>query len=261
MAATPLSSPAPGSRRARVASALSVVALGVAALCALAALAAGPGYRAGLWSLGAGFGALRWTTMVALGAGALAFCALLLAALPARFPSRVRVLAQSVAALAVSAAVAGPPLMMFRQAQQVPRIHDITTDTADPPAFVAVVPLRKDARNPADYAPETAALQKQGYPDIAPLKLAVPPAQAFERALAAARAMGWEIVAAAPNELRIEATDTTPMFGFKDDVVVRIRPADGGAVVDVRSKSRIGLSDLGTNAKRVRSYLARVANG
>ena len=90
--------------------------------------------------------------------------------------------------------------------------------------------------------------------------LGVPPAQAFERAERTARAMGWQIVAAVPDALRIEATDTTLLFGFKDDVVIRIRPSGQGSVVDVRSLSRIGGSDIGTNARRVRRFLDRLAN-
>jgi uncharacterized protein (DUF1499 family) len=81
------------------------------------------------------------------------------------------------------------------------------------------------------------------------------PNQAFDRALATARAMGWEIIASDPTAGRIEATDTTLWFGFKDDVVVRVEAAPGGSRVDVRSLSRVGLSDVGTNAARIEKYL------
>ena len=146
-----------------------------------------------------------------------------------------------------------------RQAQRLPKIHDISTDTDDPPAFVAVLPLRQGARNAVDYRPDTAAQQKLGYPDIAPLRLELPPAQAFERAERAARAMGWQIVAVAPDALRIEATDTTLFFGFKDDIVIRVRPHAQGSIVDVRSLSRIGGSDIGANAQRIRGFLKKLA--
>jgi uncharacterized protein (DUF1499 family) len=151
--------------------------------------------------------------------------------------------------------------MMWRALQQLPHIHDISTDVEHPPAFVAVVPLRQGARNPIEPDPATAALQKQGYGDIGPAILRVTPDQAFARAEAAARAMKWEIVAASPQALRIEATDTTLLFGFKDDVVIRVAPDAGGSRVDVRSLSRIGGFDFGANAKRVRAYLARVNDG
>lgn len=162
-------------------------------------------------------------------------------------------------ALLLNALVAGPPLLLYRQAQTLPRIHDVSTDTVDPPRFVAVLPLRVKARNGIDYAPATAAEQKRGYPDLAPLVLAEPPTQVFARVERAARAMGWHIVAAVPDEGRLEATETTLPFGFKDDVVVRVRAAGAGSVVDVRSLSRVGGSDFGVNARRVRSYLKRIA--
>jgi uncharacterized protein (DUF1499 family) len=88
--------------------------------------------------------------------------------------------------------------------------------------------------------------------------LNVSPVLAFDRALGAARAMGWRIVDANPGQGRIEATDTTFWFGFQDDVVIRVAPTETGSRVDVRSLSRAGRSDVGTNAKRVRAFLARL---
>src|SRR5216683_1780485 len=108
----------------------------------------------------------------------------------------------------------------------------------------------------AAAGPPLAALQKRGYPDLAPLMLAVSPGRAFARAEAAARSMGWRIVAAAPAEGRLEASDTTRWFGFTDDIVVRVTPAPNGSRIDVRSASRVGRSDLGVNARRIRAYLA-----
>ena len=245
------------SRSARAGRALGRVALVVGVLCAVAALSAGPAYRTDVLPLGASLQTMRWAAMVAIGGAVAALVALLLSvAAPA--PARGR----GVAALAllVNALVAAPPLFMYWQAQQLPKIHDISTDTANPPAFEAVLPLRKGARNAVAYSPGTAAEQRKGYPDIGPLTLSLAPQAAFERALQAARQMGWEVVAAAPEALRIEATDTTLLFGFKDDVVVRITPQGQGSVVDVRSLSRVGGSDFGTNAKRVRAYLGRLSD-
>ena len=144
----------------------------------------------------------------------------------------------------------------------MPAIHDITTDTIQPPPFLAILPLRAGALNPADYGgPDVAAKQQQAYPDIGPLLLNVPPGRAFDRALAAAKAMGWELVASDPAGGRIEATDTTFWFGFKDDVVVRVTPQPTGSRVDVRSLSRVGGGDIGANAARVRAFLAAVKAG
>jgi uncharacterized protein (DUF1499 family) len=139
---------------------------------------------------------------------------------------------------------------------------EYSPDTQDPPQYEAIVPLRADAPNTLAYGGEkVAALQKKAYPDIQPLTLTVPPAQAFERALAAVRKMGWNLIAADANAGRIEATDTTFWYRFKDDVVVRIRPAGAGSRIDVRSVSRIGVGDLGTNARRVRAYLNALKTG
>lgn len=142
------------------------------------------------------------------------------------------------------------------QARDLPHIHDISTDTANPPRFVAVLALRADAPNPADYDTAVAPLQRAAYPDLAPLRLAVAPPVAFARAERAARAMGWQIVAAVPGEGRLEATATTRILRFKDDVVVRVVADGAGSRFDVRSSSRLGRGDLGANAARIRSYLS-----
>ena len=236
-----------------LARALARIALVLALLCGAAELLAGPAYRLNLLSLGAALTTMRWAATSALAAAAIALVAALLAV---RSGGRERVMA--IAALVLALAVAGPPLWLYMRAQQLPRIHDISTDTANPPAFVAVLPLRQDARNPVAYTRATAAQQAAGYPDIASLRLPVAPAEAFARAERAARALGWSIVAAEPSEGRLEATDTTLLFGFKDDVVVRITPSAPGSIVDVRSLSRVGGSDFGTNAKRVRAFLHRM---
>ena len=118
---------------------------------------------------------------------------------------------------------------------------------------------RQKAPNGAEYAGEKIAKeQRSAYPDIRPVLVDAPPARAFERALAAARAMGWEIVDASPADGRIEATATTRWFRFKDDIVVRVAPDAARTRIDIRSMSRIGRSDLGTNAKRIRAYVEKL---
>jgi len=136
-----------------------------------------------------------------------------------------------------------------------PAIHDISTDTADPPAFIAVAELRGPDDNPIEYAgAETAALQASAYPDIQTLVFLDTPAVVFDEALATAASMGWEIIASDIDTGRIEATATTPFVGFKDDVVIRVRAKDDQTLVDIRSKSRFGKGDMGVNAKRIREY-------
>src|SRR5205814_843622 len=154
---------------------------------------------------------------------------------------------------------AGLPASNINTAAHSP-IHDVSTDTTNPPQFVAVVAARNSVQhsNSTAYDDKTAQKQREIYPDITPVNLEVPPAQAFDRALAAARSFGWEIVANDPAQGRIEATATTFWFGFKDDVVIRITPQGSGSRVDVRSLSRIGDSDVGANAKRIRTYVSKL---
>jgi uncharacterized protein (DUF1499 family) len=234
---------------------LAALALSLAAVAAAGVLGAGPGYRFGWWGLGPAFLLLRWGAGLSLGATALAVLALAAALAQG---SR-RGLALGVLALVVGLVGFGVPWRMQQQAHRVPPIHDITTDPDDPPVFVAVVARRAGARNPVEYAGSAVAdQQRRAFPDIVPLRVAVPPDRAFAAVEAAARALGWEIVVDVPAEGRLEATATTAWFGFKDDVVVRVRAEGVGSRVDVRSLSRIGVGDLGTNAARVRAFLAQL---
>lgn len=167
-----------------------------------------------------------------------------------------------IAALATGLLVMVGPAIFVKKASGVPAIHDISTDIVNPPAFVDVVPIRQaaGADNPPEYpGPSVGAQQKAAYPDLAPRDLNLPPEQAFARAVAAARAMGWDIVAEKAEEGRIEATATTPWFGFKDDIVIRVVAIPGGARVDARSKSRVGRSDVGANAARIRGFMAKLS--
>jgi uncharacterized protein (DUF1499 family) len=136
----------------------------------------------------------------------------------------------------------------------LPRINDITTSPDDPPSFSAAQRDPANAGRDLGYPPEFAALQRAAYPDLVPRALAVPPARALERAQAAAKSLGWEIVEIRPEQGILEAREESGLFRFVDDVVVRVRPAAGGSVVDVRSKSRDGRGDLGANARRIRTF-------
>jgi hypothetical protein len=134
-------------------------------------------------------------------------------------------------------------------------IHDISTDTDNPPEFIAVAGLRAENENPVTYGgAEVAAIQAEAYPDIETIVLLDPPSFIFQTALEVAADMGWEIVASDADSRRIEATATTPFVGFKDDVVVRITTDGAETRVDVRSKSRIGGGDMGVNAERIRTF-------
>ena len=232
---------------------MTSVSLLLTAVSLVMLVAPGPLYRLGYLGLASAFAVLKWGVYAGIGALVLAVLGVIVAA------SRGSGMAAPLTAVVALLLVFAMPAILVRRASRVPRIHDIATDTDHPPPFVAVVPLRASAPNTVQYGgAEIAAQQHQGYPDVTPLVLGVPPDQAFNRALAVARNMGWEIVQSDPASGRIEATDTTFWFGFKDDVVVRIAAAPGGSRVDVRSVSRVGLSDVGTNAARIRKYLSEL---
>jgi uncharacterized protein (DUF1499 family) len=232
-----------------------VFAVALAAL--LMTIFAGPGTKYGWWGYSIGIRLLVFAAYVGLAAAAAAVVLVVLLAVPRwRVRPWVPLVTLIVALLAVA-----PPIILRHQARQVPPIHDITTDFADPPQFVALQGERQKAPNGVAYGgPEIAAQQQRAYADIKPLLLATPPAQTLQHAIDTARSMGWEVISSDAASGRIEATDTTAWFGFKDDIVVRVRPdASGGSRVDVRSVSRVGKSDLGANAARVRKYLAKLA--
>ena len=239
----------------RAASVTARVGLVLTVAGALALLLSGVGTRWDWWDYRTGFLVLRWTLYAGLGVIVVALAGLVLGLLA----RTGRSLLVSLVTLALLAAVAAVPVGYLRTAGRVPPIHDITTDPDDPPRFVAVLPLRRGAPNSADYAGATlAAQQRAGYPDLGPASLAAPPDQVFARAVEIARGLGWQIVAAVPAEGRLEATDRTRWFGFRDDVVVRVAAEGTGTRVDVRSVSRVGRSDLGTNARRIRRFLEAV---
>src|SRR3954465_2527116 len=119
-----------------------------------------------------------------------------------------------------------------------------------------------NSQNNGEYKGAKAVeLQRRNYPDIAPVTLDLPPPAAFDRALAAAKRLGWAIVETDKEAGRIEASEKSRWFGFTDDVVVRVAPAAAGSRIDVRSSSRVGTGDFGVNAARVRRYLAAVRAG
>ncbi len=137
-------------------------------------------------------------------------------------------------------------------AAQVPRIHDITTAPEDPPEFVLL--QGGDGRDYPDGGPDVPDLQREAYPDIVPIVVDMPPLEAFATAHEAVERLGWTVVWAYPDGGRLEAYDETALFRFVDDVAIRVRPSGSGSRIDVRSVSRVGKSDLGANAARIRRF-------
>ena len=135
-----------------------------------------------------------------------------------------------------------------------PPIHDITTDTEDPPRFVTAEERRGEGSNPLDIKADAIAAQREAYPDLQTLMTDKSIDDAFDHALAVAAAQGWEVIHQDRNAGIIEAVDTTAVMAFKDDVVIRLRTNADGTLVDIRSVSRVGVSDLGANAARIRAF-------
>lgn len=233
--------------------ALLALALGIIAVLLLAA--AGPGTRFGWWDFRTGFQVMRWAARLGL-------ATLVLAIVAALLTRRARGgMALAVVALLLGLVAFGLPWNLRRGAGKVPPIHDITTDWTNPPPITWSRALRDttEGMNTWRYEGDSiAAQQRQAYPDIRPVMLPMTPDSAWGVAYATAREMGWEILDVRREEGIIEAAAVTPWFGFVDDVVVRVSPASGIARVDVRSKSRIGRSDVGANAHRIRAYTEKL---
>lgn len=237
-------------------------------LSPLVFIVAALGYRFGFWGLGVAFGTLTQK----IGPLALLITLILgVAGLLLGFILKPRKgIIISLLAILVPAAGMFHAKSVTNTARTLPFIHDITTDTQNPPVFTSAI-LSQRAKtkgvNTVDYAGKldrpdgtlVSVLQVKGYPDIRPVILEDAPDVAFGRAKAAVSAMGWTVAAEDAGTGLIEATDTTFWYGFKDDVVVRVMPSEGGgSVVDIRSVSRIGKSDIGANAERIRKFIKTI---
>ena len=231
---------------AGLAAALAVLAMPVAALCRLA----------GWWD---------WRTMLRVfGFDLYLTAAAIVLSLAAfvinrKLPWRSWRLAGASIAFVAAVAVMVPQARTAVRAMRSPPIHDITTDTDNPPKLVALLAERTatHALNGTDYSQTTAVLQKTYFPDIKPRDLQLTEQETFERVLALIGAQGWRVVASVPEQGRIEAVATTFWIGFNDDVVFRLTAVSPTETrVDMRSISRVGRGDIGTNAARVRAFLA-----
>lgn len=166
-------------------------------------------------------------------------------------------------ALPVCSGLAGSVLVLavlgwhYHLVVSLPFIHDISTDRNDPPAFHLLAELRGEDANPLDYNKTIAHLQGVHYPHLNTVRSGLAPAESFGRAAMVGEELGWRIVHEARDGSVLQATDTTFWFGFTDDVVIRIRPDRDGSLIDLRSVSRVGVHDLGTNATRIGEFIER----
>ncbi|MBR7887898.1 DUF1499 domain-containing protein [Marinomonas sp. A79] len=145
----------------------------------------------------------------------------------------------------------------YIQRINLPKISDITTDTVMPPAYLNVNFIRKSKENDLHYDADFAPIQQEYYPDVQPVFSDKDKPYVYALAVRLVQERGWEIVALYSAAGIIEATARTPIFGFRDDVVIRVADfKDGEVKVDMRSCSRVGNGDFGVNAQRIESFMA-----
>lgn len=232
--------------------------LGVGAV--VAALVAAIGSATEVWGFRAGLTSLRYFFWIAVAGAVLGLIGLIMAR------RRAKLLLANLVALVVALGFVLYLGNLVRTAKSVPAIHDVATDLEDLPQF-ARLKVRADnlEKIPDEDKPELKllppeerwkALHRAYYGDLKTVRLPTPPAATVRRAAALARERGWDVVTVDEAAGTVEATETSRFFRFKDDVVLRVRPAPGGgSLVDMRSISRVGGSDVGMNAKRVRGFL------
>ncbi|KPP83248.1 MAG: protein of unknown function DUF1499 [Oceanicaulis sp. HLUCCA04] len=236
--------------------------------------AAGLGSRFGLWDWRFGLGTMTREIgpnllFAALGLGVLALIALIATAVFVKERrASIGGWIAAVCAIVIGAGGLWYAASVSARAGEIPPIHDITTDTSNPPQFTAsLITRRGEDANSVDYASKTdprsgrplPEVQAEAYPDIQPVTVDATPEAAYGAALGVARELGWTVSTESGQELMFEATATTFWYGFRDDIVVRVTPlTGGGSVVDARSVSRVGVSDLGANAARLRAFSARL---
>lgn len=230
---------------------LVVAVIGVAGM-----LLSGPLYRTGVLDLRPAFSLMGWGAKIGLFALFIGIVGFALSLMTRHIRGR----AIAVVAIVLGVLAFTPPWMFRNTAASVPPIHDISTDTTNPPVFNALLSERSSAPNPVEYAgADVASQQHKAYPDIKPLHFKLSAPQVFAAALTTATDMGWKIAAQDVSAGRIEATDTTFWYGFKDDVIIRIRSENNTETrLDIRSLSRVGKSDVGKNAKRIREFEKRL---
>ncbi|MFP3457233.1 DUF1499 domain-containing protein [Psychrobacter sp. SIMBA_152] len=210
---------------------------------------AGPLYKFGVVELGPAFTGFKFGLFAGI-------AALVLLAIQLLFKRNTASIGSALASAVLAVAAIAVPLSMMNTAKNVPPIHDISTDLVNPPEFVATAPLRADASNPVEYAgAEVAEQQRIAYPDLQTLTYAQSKSELIEASKQAVENLGWELVNIDADKGIIEATETTAWFGFKDDVIIRVTDNDNERLVDIRSKSRVGQSDLGKNAARIHSFI------
>jgi uncharacterized protein (DUF1499 family) len=217
---------------------LSLLAMAIAVVSVV-------GYRMKWWRQLQAFDIFGWATFVA----GIAFLLCIIGLFKARPSGRFSGMLLGILGILLSLPIMTSAFLFTYSAKIYPPINDISTDLLNPPVFW-------DVPNPTEYpGSKTAKIQKAEYPDLQPLKLSISPKTAFTKALKVVKEKGWKIVGTDEEEGRIEAVSSSLLYGFKDEVVIRITPDKSGIIIDMRSRSRIGRIDRGANARRIRSFM------
>ena len=227
----------PGRWLGRVAILLGLASLGLLAVAVW-------GFRLGNWPWPQAYGVAGWATWLA-GAGVVGALVGLALWLRHRRGGVILVLL----GLILSLPVAGLGTAFTLAARLTPPINDISTDTDDPPVFWFTA-------TPSDYPADNVAPQRAAYPEVRPLEMPLPLDKAFTAALSLVEARGWEVLSDDPAERQIEAIARSRLFGFADEVAIRVTGTDSGSRIDMRSRSRLGQIDRGANARRIDAFLS-----
>lgn len=238
---------------------LAMLGFWLALLCVISLVAVVVATRTGMIGIRDAFGTLKW---IVYGGGAVALISLL-GVVQAFLRKRMGAAILAGVALVTALLMVWVPYSNRAALRASPRLSDITTDMQNPPAFDKIAAIRKEAkaRNPLTYGAKKADIQKARYPDIKPVRLSLPPPKALEQVLAAINKLRWDVVATDEAKGTVEASETSLIFGFTDDMVVRVTADGTGSRVDIRSSSRVGRRDAAVNANRIRKLIRALRPG
>ena len=214
-------------------------------------------YRMELWPMATSFQIIKYTGYASIAVLVIALLLGLFTLFKKQYP-----LAKRCAVIAILSAIPAIALsMQAAKAKSLPFIHQVTTDTVNLPKFDAIIALRGNNSNPLTYdQAKLAPMQLAAYPKLKPIISELDKDQAFAKAEDIALSLGWDVVAKNEQQGLIEAVDTTALWAFKDDIAIRVQTVGATSVIDLRSISRVGGTDLGANAARIEKFIAAFSN-
>lgn len=235
---------------------MKILAILLSFIAFLLVALSGPLHRFGIIELGTAFSGFKYGVYTGITALILLATLIIVQIVSKR---KMITLTSALTTVIFSTVAIAVPASMLNKGSTAPPIHDISTDLINPPKFIAIAPLRADAPNSVEYEGAASAnQQRQAYPELKTLNYDQSKAELIAAVEKASKNLGWALVDTDVSKGVVEATDTTTWFGFKDDIVVRVNDEGDNRVVDIRSKSRMGASDLGKNAERIHDFIAEL---